>query len=52
MIGNDGVGSGCRAEERKSRFATGGNRRHGLAFSRFRLGQCCPQHCPGVRGAS
>ncbi len=52
MISNCGVGSGCHEEERKSRFVIDANRRHGLGFSQFRLGQCCPQHCPRVRRVS
>jgi hypothetical protein len=50
-IGDRRVGSGCNAEERKSRFIIRDKRLHGLGFFQCHLGQCCPQHCPRVRGA-
>jgi hypothetical protein len=45
------VGSGCNAKERKSRLMIHAKRLHGLGFFQYPLGQCCPQHCPRVRGA-
>jgi hypothetical protein len=51
-IGKSGVGSGCIAEERKARFVIFAKRVHGLGFFQFRLGQCCPRHCPRARGAA
>jgi hypothetical protein len=50
-IGDRRVGSGCNAKERKSRLIIRDKRLHGLGFFQCHLGQCCPQHCPRVRGA-
>ena len=52
MTGNEGVGSGCHAEQRTSGFPAGANRRQGLDFSHVDLGQCCPQQCPRGREAT
>ena len=51
-IDSKGVGSGCNAEERMSRFMIHAKRLHGLGFFQSPLEQCCPQHCPRVRGAA
>ncbi len=50
-IGDRRVGSGCNAKRRKSRFMIYAKRLHGLGFFQSNLGQCCPLHCPRVRGA-